>query len=433
MNYVVKLIPGTDPTPVLNYVYVRKEDGSGDIGKELSVSDTGWPSSVEHIKVATVLLQTAVSTKNLGALKNHNWNDHIQNSTSDQGHLSHITEKIRKFNAQYDSGINYLASTDGTDVWVSVGSGAVYQLHRQIFPPLDSEQGDEIFVVNMDPVASAAYTTVTNLNVLTLDALGQGLNNTSFSFVVWGVVNESGEQSHLMLNLPIGSYSKTVPEDALTDALNKSVYDIPKEFQGTGFLIARFVFVISSGVWTLEFDEDLRGTIPNTTAGGGAGGGGGVTTFLGLTDTESSYAGSTNYVLQVNDGADGVDFTNDLDINSLITDAGSFNLSLNIPVYANVGAFPGGTEGDIVYNQDGDNIYRRAVSGWLAETYISNPGSNYVLTSDGSVNVAVGEADLTFDGTSLKLPNDKNIAFGSSSEFRIEYNSTTLSLDFIKD
>jgi hypothetical protein len=236
-----------------------------------------------------------------------------------------------------------------------------------------------------------------------------------------------------MLNLPNGSYSKNTPIDAILDVNGYSVYTIPKAFQGTGFLIARFTYVLQAGTWSIEDQEDLRGKIPNATAGGGAGGGGGVTTFLGLTDTESSYATFTNYLLQVNDGTDGVDFTNDLNVNSLITDAGSFNLSLNIPVYTNVGAFPGGTEGDIVYNQDGDNIYRRAAAGWLAETYISNPGVDRVLTSDGTVNVAYAETDLTFDGTSLKLPNDKNVAFGDAPDFRIEYNSSTLSLDFIKD
>ena len=68
------------------------------------------------------------------------------------------------------------------------------------------------------------------------------LSNKAFSFVVWGICNSGGELSHLMLNKPSNGYSIGSPNDAINDALNYSVYDIPTIFKGTGFLIARFTF-----------------------------------------------------------------------------------------------------------------------------------------------------------------------------------------------
>ena len=89
---------------------------------------------------------------------------------------------------------------------------------------------------------------------------------SSFSFVVWGVQSQTDAECHYMLNLPIGSYDKNSPSLSVSDALNYSVYTIPKMFQGTGFLIARFTFVNNGGAWSLYDTGDLRGKIPNTTA-----------------------------------------------------------------------------------------------------------------------------------------------------------------------
>jgi microcystin-dependent protein len=145
-------------------------------------------------------------------------------------------------------------------------------MHRQFFPALDMETGEDIHIVNN---FATPYKTTDNLNTEILDANGDSLANGSFSFVVWGVQNKTGQTSHLMLNLPTGKYSKNNPESAVNDAVNYSVYDIPKEFQGVGFLIARFTFVLSTNglEWTLHETQDLRGKIPNNVAGGGSGGG----------------------------------------------------------------------------------------------------------------------------------------------------------------
>jgi hypothetical protein len=304
----IVLTPGTDSDPVENFVYVLQST------KALAASTVDWPAA-EHIRVASIVLRSAATTVTEDALKNQNWNDHIQDTTTNQGHLSHIAKAIRrKIPASYESGIDLtttiVTASSPDDVYIRVTSGVVMQLHDQSFPALDMETGDLLHVVNN---FATPYSSISNINTQTLDALGVSMSNKSFSTVTWGIANKSGETSHIMFNLPTGSYPKNSPELAVSDAYNHSVYDIPKIFQGVGFLIARHTWVLDAAGtgWTLHETEDLRGKIPNTTAGGGAGGGVGATIYLGLTDTDSTYIGHTLKVPQVNSAETGLEFTSD--------------------------------------------------------------------------------------------------------------------------
>lgn len=268
----IVLTPGTDAVPQDNFVYIPIAT------KVLTLSTSDWPTT-EHIKVSKIVLRTAATTATDGALGNRNWNDHVAGGTGAQGHIQHIAERIRQDHAVWHSGTlgsaTIIQGPTPSDVYIAATSGSVYQLHKQTFPALNMQTGDDIHVVN-DSVA--AYKTLTNLGGQNLDANGVSLANKSFSFVSWGVMNRTGEQSHLMLNLPVGSYAKNNPTSAVSDAFNFSVYDIPAQFKGVGFLIARFTFVLDAAgqVWTLHDTQDLRGFSPNATAGGGAGGGAGT-------------------------------------------------------------------------------------------------------------------------------------------------------------
>jgi hypothetical protein len=366
----ITLTPGSDDIPQENYVYIPKST------KVLTVSTSDWPVETEHIRVAKVVLRSAATTQTDSALGNQNWNDHVKKE-DDNGHLLHITEKLRQFEAQWHSGAEGSATIGaGGEVWIKNTAGVIYQLHRQNFAVIDMTQysidavstgsktftisddgdltstfpdgriiqihnstgndgqytivstsyaapnfiitveetipsstadgtiGDDIHIVND---FSSPYKTLIDLSSQTLDASGAALNNTSYSIVVWGVMNKTGEQSHLMANMPTGTYNKNFPQQAVDDATNQSVYEIPKTFQGVGFLIARFTFVNNGGVWSLYDTEDLRGRIPNTTAGGG-GGGAGVTSFLGLTDTPSAYTSQAGRVPTVNSGETALEF-----------------------------------------------------------------------------------------------------------------------------
>ena len=293
----ITLTAGTDSNPQENFIFIPKST------KVLTVSTSDWPTA-EHIKVCNTLLRTATATQSSGALSNRNWNDHIEDTDTFQGHLSHIGEKLRQFEAQWDSGAQGTASGFSANFYVAVTAGVVYQLHKQTFPALSMPTND-IHVVNN---FTTPYVAVANLNTQTLNALGNTMANSSFSFVVWGVQNKVGEPSHLMCNLPVGGYSKNSPASAVSDANNYSVYSIPKPFQGTAFLIARFTVVLQADgtTWSLFDTEDLRGKIPNTTAGGGAGGTG-VTILTALTDYPAAHVACQ--IPRVNVAATGQDFT----------------------------------------------------------------------------------------------------------------------------
>ena len=375
----VILTAGTDTIPQTNYVYVPQTT------KVLTVSTSAWPTT-EHIKVAQIYLQSATTTGTDGALRNQNWNDHIQSTTSNQGHLSHIGEKLRQFEAQWDSGAEGTMTIDTgpspDDVWVSTTSGIIYQLHRQTFPAFDTETGDNLNVANHFTIP---FQTITNINTQTSDALGNSLNNRSFSFVLWGVVNKSGEASHLMLNLPTGAYAYNSPSDAVSDADNYSVYDIPKAFQGVGFLIARYTMTYFNNAWTLFSTEDLRGKIPNVTAGGG-GGGGGVSSFLALNDTPSSYVANGYKVPHVNVGETALEFIDGFYKTADFTGcASSSTTNINI-----------GTTADLSFllhytsNRDVGTIQRR--SGTIIVQYDSTTG----LVTYGEGGGYVGD-DLDFE------------------------------------
>lgn len=260
----IVLTAGLDTAPQQQFVYIPAST------KVLTLSTVGFPDT-EHIKVADLFLKTAATTQTDDALGNRNWNDHIK-STNNNGHIPHIAERLRQNPAVWSSGTLgtcTVSAATASNVYVDVTTGKVYQLHKQTFPALDSSTGDKMNIVNN---FATKYTTTTNLNTQTLDSLGVTLANKTFSFVLWGVQNKTGENSPMMINLPSGSYAKNVPDSAVDDLLNYSNYTIPPEFNGKGFLIARFTFILQSNGtdWELYDTEDLRGRTPNT-SGGGAG------------------------------------------------------------------------------------------------------------------------------------------------------------------
>lgn len=295
----ITLTAGTDDDPQENFIYVLKST------KALTLSTSDWPTA-EHIRVASVVLRSAATTDIDDAYKNQNHNDHIEDTGSLQGHLSHIASAIReKIPATWKSGVEGSASGFPNNFYVATTAGMVRQLHLQSYLST-SMPTDDIHIVNHPTTPNV---TVSNLNGQTVDALGNSLANSSFSFVIWGIQNKTGTASHLICNLPTGKYSKNNPANAVSDAFNYATYDIPASFQGVGFLIARFTVVLEANgtTWSLFDTENLRGRIPNSTAGGG-GGGTGVTTILGLTDTPSAFTGFKGQPLRVNEAETAMEF-----------------------------------------------------------------------------------------------------------------------------
>jgi hypothetical protein len=290
---------GTDTVPLTCYIFIPQST-------KVLTADTSWPAA-EHIRVAELVMQSAATVGTEGPLRNQNWNDEIQSTVNNQGHLSHLGQRIRAMVAEWKSGTEAtLTVADTANSYVSVTSGKVYQMHEQTFPSFEMPT-DILHVVN-DP--DTAYNPITTLNSITKTADGGTIaNNRWLSIVVWGICNKSGEVSHVMCNLPETDY--VTEAQAQIDVSNYANYAIPSLYKGVGFLIGRFT--IQRKASTINYDggdsyQDLRGFIPNSTAGGGAGGSG-ITTFLGLTDTPSTYVDQALKFARVNVGETALEFT----------------------------------------------------------------------------------------------------------------------------
>ena len=396
------LTGGTSTNPQLNYIYILKST------KLLTVSTSGFPLT-EHIKVATVFLKTAALTQLEGALINRNHVDHLQGSTDNLGYLAHIVERLRLEHAIWDSGVAGTATVTPSTVYLSNTSGAVYQLHRQSFPAY-SMPSKPAYIVNdfADP-----YRKITNLYPLQFDAKGITMRNSSFSLVVWGVNNKSGQPSQIMINKPTGNYSKNSPQDAISDSNNYSVYTIPKAFQGIGFLISRHTFTLNPGgtTWTLENTEDLRGRFPNTTAGGGSSGGAPTTEFTALVDTPVTYTGQANKVVVVGAGETALEFTtptktlvglgnvdNTSDVDkpiSTLTQAELDNKVDDSQVLTNVPVGAVFTDSDTIYDDTAikNEVVLHEGRIIILEGTILTPGSNYTKA----------ESDILFSNKTIQI------------------------------
>lgn len=260
------LTPGTDAVPVGNYVYILQSD------KTLQ-TNTAWPSA-EHIRVAFILCQSAITTQTRDPLINQNWNDHLK-GTDNQGHLSHITAKIRQsIGATYGSGVAFsFTAGPAANIYLTTTSGVVDQMHSHTFPATEMPT-DDVHVVNQHADDGGNYNTITDLASITDDSESVTLSNKYFNVVFFGVANKTGEEDHIMALLPSGGY--TVQSDAENDVDNYTIYTIPSVFtreSGTAFYICEALFKWSGGLTNLETigSTDLRGRNPDSIAGGGTG------------------------------------------------------------------------------------------------------------------------------------------------------------------
>lgn len=268
----IALTAGLDTAPQQNFIYILQST------KALTKSTSDWPTA-EHIRIAFIAVPTA-SLVNTGASGNNfvyviqNWNDFTADPLG-QGHLTHIAERLRRLPAERHSGVAGVATQDGNDLWVSVAVGEVYQAHLHTFAALDSDTagaGDAILVPN-DPDAN--YAMIHSLNEITKLSGGTSIGNNKYiKFVLWGVINKSGEVSLMMINLPAGLYNTA--SDARIDVEGHSNFTIPAAFNlesSTGFLIAAFICKHTATAMEIEETIDLRGETPSTASGSGTGGG----------------------------------------------------------------------------------------------------------------------------------------------------------------
>ncbi len=271
----IALTAGSDTSPTENFIYIPKST------KVLTKSTSGWATE-EHIKIAYFFVPSAGFVQTSGTYVNQNWNDHKE-GTDNQGHMSHSSERSRRLGAQYFSGVDGDGTTSGyitinanagvdDNVFILSTSGIIYQLHDHNVPSFDSS-GADMFLIPNDSVAP--YDDVQDLANKNLDSTGSTMSQYR-NYVLWGVVNKSGEFSAFMVNLPNGSYNTEM--DATTDVDGFDVFTIPSQFNresSTGFLIARITMrriAAGGGTWSVIQTTDLRGITPAQATGGGVGG-----------------------------------------------------------------------------------------------------------------------------------------------------------------
>ena len=255
----IALTPGTDTVPVLNTLYLTESGGTVTLNKSL----TSWPSSGQYCPIGQLDVKSAAQVAVDGCLAQQNMTDHII-GTNNNGHLSHVNEKLRVLGTAYQEGVAPTLSVGGTSQF-SNASGVVYQLHDQVFPALDMGSGDPCFIVND---FTTKYLRSTEFVAdIDSDSTGTSLGKY-FTIVIWATASKSGSgNSHLFCNLPSGSYNTSA--SSIADNAKYTNFSIPSDYRGTGFLIAAYTISETGGNWSIEATQDLRGEIPSIIAGGG--------------------------------------------------------------------------------------------------------------------------------------------------------------------
>lgn len=245
---------GTDSAPVLVYIWVYNLAGVVTIEH----STTGWPLT-PMARLCTILAQSAASIQTYGVYKFHKWDDHPSNSTVNTSHINHNNLWIRNQPATWISGCIPNVTITG----ISISSGTILQLHPHTMPARDTTS-DGAYVIND---FTTKYNRITDIQNIVLDSLGASLNNKYFTLVFYGIVSEDATDCKINISVSSGYYNSIT--NAQKDEFKYTNTNIPDEYKGTGFLIAKAIYRLSGGVYTKYDVTDLRGTIPNTGVSGG--------------------------------------------------------------------------------------------------------------------------------------------------------------------
>lgn len=382
----IALTAGTDAAPQDNFIYVLQST------KALTKSTTSWPSA-EHAKIGYFLAPSATYVQSDGLYVNQNWNDHLEGA-DDQGHLAHMTERMRIDGAYYFDGLggagtsNYLTIA-GTTVDLKINAGNVFQMHKHSVPAFDTSAGDTVHVKNW---SGDAYHDITNLYDIVNDSTGSSIGtNSYFNIVVWGAANKTGEYEPMFINLPSGTYSTLA--NAENDVNGYDDYSIPREFSidsSTGYLICRITVQKQGSTWAYSSASDLRGMSPSTAS---VSGGSGISNVV--EDTSPQLGGGLDVNGQEITGAIDLHSTGDI-IQELGDAAGTNKVSIKDSGAVEVASI----------NSDGDaTVADLSVTGTLGGT-ITDPTTDSQVGdrgwSDG--RYAAKEANInTQSGTSYTL------------------------------
>ena len=238
-------------------------------------------------------------------------------------------------------------------------------------------------------ITTADYCTA--LGSTALDALTTGNNNTAVGFDALGQVTTSVQ------NVAVGAYALR------SNTAHRNV--------ATG---VSALYSTTSGTMNSSFGHQAGRDITegdyNTILGANAGNSG----------TNDLTTGSNNLLIGYNAEASSATVDNEITLgNSSIT---KFRIpGINFTLKDN-GGTP--TQGHVL-TVDGNGEASFAAS---SGTTINNNADNRIITGSGSANTLEGEANLTFDGTNLDLPQGKRIRLGNSQESVMRYTGTKLEI-----
>ena len=265
------LTPGTDTVPVTNYAYIRKAAPT-----VITVNTTGFPMNTEEFTpIGNFVVPSAATAQTYGLYGARLWSDYLVGPSGYEGHLHYLGFWIRNQNAEWISGAALTPTlTPGAPdtLTLATSPGMVMQLHCHTTPAFDSSVAgtlntDTFFVSNDFTTPFAPGKDLYDFRV---DTAGNTAgNNARINWVIWGVVSEDNSDFKLMVNVPSGFYNSDAA--AIADDEKFTNYNIPSDFKGTGFLIAKLTYTFTNaggGTLTLVENVDLRASFPNIAAGG---------------------------------------------------------------------------------------------------------------------------------------------------------------------
>lgn len=267
----IELIQGSATAPQKNWVYVTPVPGNGDA--QLNVS-TSRPTG-EFSVVADLLVTDSATFLTEGLYQNRRWSD--AREFDGRSAVARTNERLRVLPAQWDNGVAQTVTIDTVpapdSVDIAVTGGQVWQKHLQTFPAL-SVLADGIYIANHPTTPFLKITDLNDTEALQ-QADGTSLSGRRFNWVIWGAQNKTTGDCKLYLNLPVDDYGSN--DDAIADPNNTAVTNIPPDFRGVGFLIARMPMRHRTGGGgqynNLASDVlgqqviDLRGQLANVTGG----------------------------------------------------------------------------------------------------------------------------------------------------------------------
>ena len=418
---VVQITTGSTTVPQSFYIYVLESDPTN-----IATSTSAFPS-VEHAKIAFLFCQGVSDIQSAGGcLINQNWNDFAMNGAN-MGGWARAGEQ-RRYGKGYWSGLDpngtdqsagssYFDYVSDTESYYKSTAGVMYQANRHAMPAIDTSGSDDIHIFNS---SVSAYREISDFTDITLDSTGASLANSYWNICIFETGNKTGQHSPVIATIPAGSYSSQTGAENDTSSYDEC--DLPREFihdSGVSVPVVRMTLRYTGGTAALTHisSKNLR---EGTAVSGGSGLG--VTTFLGLTDTPSSYSSQALKVLRVNSGETTLEFAS-----ALLAD-GTVPLTANW----NTGAFQISASGTVVTNSTTTNATSTSLFstvGSFVNSVVSTLLTVLNVTVTGLLDIGAGVLEIP-NGTNPTVDSVAECAFDTSTGQLICYNGSSVDVYF---